>query len=320
MKKLFGYLILLLLVFGGGMIASQSDTANWKLDFSLPKLGSAKTSRPGATSESIKIATFNIQVFGQKKVNDPSVLPTLVQVARKFDVLAIQEIRSHEQDVLPKYVAAINAEGAAYDYVISFRLGRTNSKEQYAFVYNTNTIELDRESVYVVEDPQDLLHREPFVAGFRARGAPPERAFTFTLVNIHTDPDEVAREVDSLADVYQAVREDGRGEDDIIVLGDLNADDRHLGRLAQLPYMGWAIAGIPSNTRGTALYDNLVFQKLATREYTGNSGVFNLREEYSLSQAQAELVSDHYPVWAEFSVYEGDARDQVAGRVREATP
>ena len=105
----------------------------------------------------------------------------------------------------------INAAGHQYDYAIGPRLGRSTSKEQYAYLYDTETIEVDRHAMYTVEDPDDLLHREPLVAGFRARGAPANEAFTFTLVNIHTDPDETDGEIDALADVFQAVRNDGRG-------------------------------------------------------------------------------------------------------------
>ena len=42
--------------------------------------------------------------------------------------------------------------------------------------------------------PTICLHREPLVGWFRVRGPDASQAFTFTLVNIHTDPDEVATE------------------------------------------------------------------------------------------------------------------------------
>lgn len=270
--------------------------------------------RVEGSAETITIASFNIQAFGQAKLGKPEVMQVLAQVVRKFDVVAVQEIRSKNQDLIPKFLALINAEGAHYDYAISPPLGRTVSKEQYVFLFDTARIELDRESLYVVDDPDDLLHREPLVAGFRVRGPAPQEAFTFTLVNIHTDPDEVAAELDALDDVYRAVQRDGRGEDDVILLGDLNADDRHLGQVGALSSIIWAISGVATNTRGTKLYDNLIFQQTATTEYTGRSGVLNLMQEFGLSQEQALEVSDHQPIWAEFSVREGGAGGRVAGR------
>jgi len=261
---------------------------------------------------SIRIASFNIQVFGESKLAKPDVMRVLAEVVRRFDVVAIQEIRATTQDVMPRFLQMINAEGATYDFVIGPRLGRTSSKEQYAFVYNKASVELVPGSVYTVDDPDDRLHREPLVAGFSVRGPPPAQAFTFTLIDIHTDPDEVHKELDALDDVYRAVRDDGRREDDVILLGDLNTDDAHLGELGQMPYLMAAITKTPSNTRGTKLYDNLLFDRRATTEFTGRSGVLNVMHEYGLSMHDALEVSDHFPVWAEFSVYEGGQRGTVA--------
>jgi deoxyribonuclease-1-like protein len=273
---------------------------------------------PANTGATIRVASFNIQVFGETKLAKPEVMRVLADVVRRFDVVAIQEIRSTAQDVMPRFLAMINVDGASYDFVIGPRLGRTPSKEQYAFIYNRSSIELVPGSVYTVDDPDDRLHREPLVAGFSVRGPPPAQAFTFTLIDIHTDPDEVPKELNALDDVYRAVRDDGRHEDDIILLGDLNSDDAHLGELGQMPYLLAAISKTPSNTRGTKLYDNILFDRRATTEFTGRSGVMNLMREYNLSMHDAEQVSDHFPVWAEFSIYEGGQRGSVASAPGDA--
>lgn len=267
---------------------------------------------PDRAGGTIRIASFNIQVFGESKLAKTEVMHVLAEVVRRFDVVAIQEIRSSTQDIMPRFLQLINAEGGSYDFVIGPRLGRTSSKEQYAFVFNRASVELVPGSVYTVDDPDDRLHREPLVAGFSVRGPPAAQAFTFTLIDIHTDPDEVVKELDALDDVYRAVRDDGRHEDDVILLGDLNTDDAHLGELGQMPYLMAAISKTPSNTRGTKLYDNLIFDRRATSEFTGRSGVLNLMHEYQLSLQQALEVSDHFPVWGEFSVYEGGHGGTVA--------
>ncbi|HTN76177.1 MAG TPA: endonuclease/exonuclease/phosphatase family protein [Pirellulaceae bacterium] len=266
------------------------------------------------TGETIRIASFNIQVFGETKAQNAPVMDVLARIVRNFDVVAIQEIRAKSQDVVPYFVEQINSAGRRYDYVIGERLGRSNSKEQYAFIFDTQSVEVDRGQLYTVADPDDLLHREPLVALFRVRGPAPEQAFTFTLANIHTDPDEVPQELGVLDDVFMAVRNDGRNEDDIIILGDFNADDRHLGELGQISGMMAVIAGLPTNTKGNAQYDNILFTEQATREFTGRGGVFDFMREYNLTQEQAEQVSDHLPVWAEFSIYEGGQGGRFAGR------
>ncbi len=264
----------------------------------------------------IRVASFNIQAFGSSKLEKPEVMEILARVVREFDVIAIQEIRSRSQDILPRFVDLINATGRHYDYVIGPRLGRTSSKEQYAFIFDRATLEVDRFHMYTVADPDDLLHRPPLVAAFRVRGPPPDQAFTFTLVNVHTDPDEVQQELNVLDDVFRLVQNDGRGEDDVIMLGDFNADDKHLGDLGQLTAMSCAIIGRSTNTRGTDQYDNLVFNDRATTEFIGRSGVFDFMREYNLSLEAALEVSDHLPVWAEFSAREGSHPGRVASRPR----
>jgi len=264
--------------------------------------------------DTIRIASFNIQVFGTSKLGKPHVMEILANVVRRFDVVAIQEVRALDQTVVPRFVELVNAEGARYDCVIGPRLGRTSSKEQYAFLFDTSRIELDHGCIYTTEDRGDLLHREPLAARFRVRGVPPERAFTFTLVNIHTDPDETDTELDALADVFVAVQHDARGEDDVILLGDLNVDEYHLGRLGQLANVAPAISGTTTNTRRNRLYDNIVFQRRMTTEYAGHWGVLDLIDEFQLTEQAALEVSDHFPVWAEFSVYESGAVPSVAAR------
>ena len=276
--------------------------------------GQAPQPTPASRGDTIKIASFNVQVFGTSKLRKPEVMDVLVKVISRFDVVAVQEVRSKDQSVVPKFVEMINARGAHYDYVIGPRLGRTSSKEQYTFIFDAARIEVDRGSVYTVPDPRDDLHREPLVARFRVRGPPPDQAFTFSLVNIHTDPDETDQELDALDGVFVAVQRDGSGEDDVILLGDLNVDEYHLGELGSLPNVVHAISGVKTNTRGTKSYDNILFDRRATPEFTGSWGVLDPMAEFGLTVDEALAVSDHLPVWAEFIIYEGGTPGSVAAR------
>ena len=198
--------------------------------------------------------------------------------------------------------------------MIGPRLGRTSSKEQYVFIYDAARIAVDPNTVYTVSDPADYLHREPLVAHFQARSPNGNAPFTFKLINIHTDPDETDIELDALDDVFLAVQHDGSGEDDVILLGDLNVDEYHLGQLGQIPGIAWVVTGTTTNTRRNHAYDNVVFQSVATAEYTGRWGVLDLQAEYGLTLDQALEVSDHLPVWAEFSPSETPAAGPVATR------
>jgi deoxyribonuclease-1-like protein len=262
----------------------------------------------------VRIATFNIQVFGTSKMGKPDVMNVLAKVVRRFDVVAIQEIRAKDQTIVPRFVQLINSEGARYHHVIGPRLGRTASKEQYAFIYDTTRIAVDPNSMYTANNPAEYLHRAPFVAHFQVRAPQGQTPFTFKLVNIHTDPDDTDIELDALDDVFVAVQQDGSGEDDVILLGDLNVDEYHLGQLGQLPGIGYVVTGTTTNTRRNHAYDNIVFHRGATTEYVGRWGVLDLEAEYGLTRDQALKVSDHLPVWAEFSPTEMSYASPVATR------
>jgi endonuclease/exonuclease/phosphatase family metal-dependent hydrolase len=318
MQRIVSAALLAALVFGGWHFFQKyqfKGLDNVRLE---PRGGAAGSPAAGTAAagggSTIKIASFNIQILGRSKIAQKRVMEVLCDVVRRFDVVAIQEVRANTDDILPRFIEKINSGGRRYDYLIGPRLGRTSSKEQYAFVFDAATIETDRTALYTVDDRADLLHREPLVASFRVRGPPASEAFTFTLINVHTDPDEVSQEVAALAQAYQAVRNDGRGEDDVILVGDLNADETKFGPLGQVQNIAWAISGVPTNTIGTQTYDNILFHRTATSEFTGLCGVVDLMRDYQLTLDAAKEVSDHLPIWAEFSVFEGGQLGRVAGR------
>jgi endonuclease/exonuclease/phosphatase family metal-dependent hydrolase len=265
----------------------------------------------GKPTDSILVASFNIQVFGEAKLAKPQVVDVLTRVVRRFDIVAVQEVRAKSDSVVPTFVNAINADGSRYQYVIGPRLGRTSSKEQYTFIYDSTRIEVDPSSVATLPNPGDKLHRPPLRARFRVRTNPPEAGFSFWLVDIHTDPDEVPQEVDALADAFVSMRSVIPDEDDVILLGDLNAGPPQFGRIKQIPGIGWAVSGTTTNTRRSKTYDNLIFDRTATTEYTGRWGVLDLQETFGLPLDKALEVSDHNPVWAAFSPWEAQ---RIAGR------
>lgn len=276
------------------------------------------TSLPPRRPDRLRVASFNIQVFGTSKTSKPKVMAILGDTIRQFDLVAIQEIRSKDPQVIDLLLAEVNRQGGAYRYVIGPRLGRTSSQEQYAFVYDSTRLGIDGASLQTVDDPDDLLHREPLVARFVALEAPPQAAYTFMLLNVHTDPDEVAEELNVLDDVFLSAQADGRYEDDVIMLGDFNAAADELRQLGQLPRIHAAIQDQPTNTRRTKSYDNLVFDRYATAEFTGNAGVYDFQAVYELTDEQALDISDHFPVWAEFTLLESRAARGTAARPADA--
>ena len=275
-------------------------------------------SLPVRTPQSILIASFNIQVFGEEKMKDTWVMERIVHVIQQFDIVAIQEVRTKDQTLIPRLLSQVNARGAKYDYLLGPRLGRSVSKEQYAYIYDTSTVVTSPDASYTIEDKADLLHREPLVARFVTRVPPNVRPFSFSLVNIHTDPDEVKLELPVMHTVLKGIREFeylSAREDDVILMGDLNASPKQFGPLAQIPGIYWTVENEPTNTIRKSIFDNIIFDRGLTNEYTGRSGVLDLCELFGINTDQAVRISDHLPIWAEFTVTEQvpGANAQFAG-------
>lgn len=292
-------------------------------DFSIRAKSSSTTTSTSNTElpapaegESIRIATFNIQILGKEKVSKPHVLEALAKICGQFDVVAIQELRDKDsaEATIQKLVAAIkSATGRTMAYVLGPRLGLTSSKEQYVFLYDEASILCDAQQVYTVEDPEHLIHRPPLVALFRARKPSPEQAFTFILANIHTDPDMAVAETSAMQLVLDAVRNDGRNEDDVLLLGDFNTSNKKVGRLGEVRGLTDVIKNEPTTPDGKQQYDHIFFLASATKEFS-RGGIIDTVRALNLTIEQAYEISDHCPVWGEFSIYEGGAPSALATR------
>ena len=257
--------------------------------------GALDITRPDAA---VTIATFNIQVFGKSKRSKPDVMDVLVDIADEFDILAVQEIRDASGDTPGFYLDAMNALGDEHhEMVVSPRLGRSKSKEEYAFYYDTDLVDIVGEP-WTYPDPGDRFEREPFAARFSAAG------FDFVLVNIHVRPDDAVAEIDALDDVHEWATAQF-GDTDIIVMGDLNADCSYFKEHEQqgLLDMNWITPkGFDTTVKDTdCTYDHFVISDSLLGEYTGQIGVYQFDAEYGLTRKFSTKISDHYPVFAVFS-------------------
>jgi deoxyribonuclease-1-like protein len=276
-----------------------------------PVISSIPSARPVSaapsaipTSATLKIASFNLHHFGQQKAENPFVLESLAKLLRQYEVVALQDIRTKQQDIMPRLVEQINRSDRHFEYVIGPRVGKTDPKSQLAFLFDTDRIETDRYQLYSVDDPDDLLNREPLVGWFRSKQLPPEAAFTFTLVNVQLDSERPEPEIQVLPELVRSIQRDGRSEDDILLVGDFGTSDRSL-QFLRTQGMIFALEGVPTTTQGNAMLDNIVMPARSTDEFTGRAGVFDFLRNYNLSNDQAHQISDHLPVWAEFTAHEG---------------
>lgn len=263
--------------------------------------------------EVVRIASFHLSAYPADPARSPQWGELVAAIINRFDVVALQGLRCERPDALQRLLDRINAAGRSYALLAGPSVGREPSdKEQYAFVFDQATVEVDRAACYTVDDPDDLLNRPPLVGWFRTRGPATDRAFTFTLVAVHLDADHVREELNVLDSVFFSIRDDGRNEDDVLLLGTLHTGPRQWGKFGAIPGLMSAVGDEPTDTQRMRPGSNIIFQLPATGEYTGRSGVFDFMREYNLTLEQALEVSEYLPVWAEFSVQEGTAASTVA--------
>ncbi len=252
----------------------------------------------------LKIASWSLDGFGPTKLSNNLARKNFARVVRNFDIVALQQIASIERDLVPRLVDAVNEGDTRFDFVIGESTGPAGRPEQMAFVFDTTRVAVDRHQTYSVEDPENHITFDPLVAWFRAAEPPATEAWTFSMVNVRIDLARAPNEVAMLPQMWAAIQNDGRGEDDILMVGLFQADDAYL-----LPTLGGdkmtaSVRSRPTDIFGKYQTSNVLIDGGPTSEYLGRGGVMDYPRYFELNQAEAETVSSHLPVYAEFSAIE----------------
>jgi len=262
-------------------------------------VGGAGTAGDGNTP-TIRIATFNIQNFGTTKLGRPDVMAELAQIVRRYPLVAVQEISDVNQKVPFGFLEMLNSTGAGYEMLLSPRSGQEPDdktyQEQYAFYYDATVVSARSEGQLYDDSVNDYFVREPYVARFEVL----DGGFTFVTITVHTQPDGAVAEIGHLDDVVDWATDEFPDEDDFIVLGDLNAGCSYASP-AELDALAlrtndyvWLV---PDNAdtnlaMSTCAYDRFILTAATSANYAGAWGVD--------ASFTSTMVSDHWPVWAEF--------------------
>ena len=253
----------------------------------------------------IRIATWNLSPFDFEKITDPQKGTAIARIIELFDLVAIQGIRARNNSVLESLVWLLHQDGKHFAWLSTTTKSRES--EYVAFVYNTDRLEVDRSTTLEV----NILSVEPvppvLSASFRVAKTAPDRAFTFTAMNVQFPQELGKAERDALYDVYQTVRRksgrEGWSEDDIILLGSFGVGISRMGKLSRIPGLV-AVHSTKSTTLSGLAVDNIIFDSRSVAEYTERFGVLNLAEYYSPLEGEVRGIAEHRPVWADFQVLE----------------
>jgi len=214
----------LVVLFGGGGIAAW-----WMLD--------EDGSNGETTSETITLATFNIQNLGRDK---PDQAKLAAEIIKQFDVVAVQEVMNYGGGT--KGLQAVNKIveelGDGWASIVSTEPNGTESAasgavhtfEFYAFIYNTTKVQIVGAARLWDEaanpdsdltDQERQFDREPFIASFKVVNG----NLDFTVISHHAAaPGKSWRddEIKRLKSVYQAVQAEDPNQNDVFLMGDFN--------------------------------------------------------------------------------------------------
>ncbi len=259
-------------------------------------------------AENLRIATWAMGGFGAAQSANAEVMAVFTSVIQRFDIVALQQIRATERDFLPNLITRLNQTGRRYDYLagpLQEPPGGGADAEQLVFLFDTARVVTDRTQLYSVADPDNRLTHKPLVAWFRAAEVDPRHAWTFSLVNMRVELSRARQEVYELPRVIAAIGADGRGEDDVVVAGLLQADHVYLAATLGERNHALAIKSKMTDIFTRHQTSNIITDRRATTEAIGRGGVLDFLRYHNLSIAQAEQVSPYLPVYAEFSPMEG---------------
>src|SRR5918998_1149598 len=293
-----------------------------------------------ALDRNLLIATWNVRAFGdltEKWISSEEDTPKrdlhsllcIAEIVSRFDVVAVQEAR----DNLKALRHMLRLLGPNWGLSLTdVTKGDPGNGERMAFLFDARRVLLSGLACELVVPKEQLdrigpdaldrqFARTPYAVSFRSEGK------TFILVTLHVlygeDPEERVPELKAIAEWLAEWARDVNGWDhNVIALGDFNIDRRGdalhdafvssgLDIPADLQEVPRTIFSDPEKPHLNKFYDQIAWfagrndlPALSLRYSRG--GFFDFTEaalrSRELTKTQLSWrISDHYPLWAEFS-------------------
>ena len=280
------------------------------------------------TDQNLLVGSWNVRAFGQlyrsfdENPDSPKrnlrALASIAEVVRRFDVVALQEIKRDTEAV-----RALVDEFLGSDWSLiltDVNAGARGNAERLGFVFDRRRVRPSGLAGEIVlppgdsGDPAEQFARSPYIVGFDVGTA------RFSLVTAHIlygdTPEDRLPEIQALSSyVAGELRERSRDNDreigSVIVLGDFNIDRRGDNPLFQALVEDGLVVPKPLHGLKTTagkepkFYDHIAWfmgERMALR-YGGRAGVVDfvgaVFPELTTGQ-MTHRVSDHFPLWVEF--------------------
>lgn len=309
-------------------IAQNIELLKTDLDLKIP---------PKKLEKNLLIATWNIRGFGDitrkwkssendSPKRDYHSIVCIAEIIKRFDVIAIQEVKAN----LKGLREVLKLLGNDWSLILTdVNQGDSGNGERMAYLFDTRRVQLSGLACELVV-PNEWLNkineslfnkqfvRSPYAVSFRSRNQ------TFILVTLHIlygkqSSDRIG-ELKGIAKWLSSWANDINAYDqNLIALGDFNIDKR--GDLLNQTFISEGLYIPPALqndqvTRSlfdeTKYYDQIAWFKDSNKKNNlslefltgGNYNFFDkvLLNRNLTKQAISFMISDHYPLWAEFKL------------------
>jgi deoxyribonuclease-1-like protein len=271
------------LIYSVGYIRNNSNAGSSAIENNVDK----------GSNESITIAAWNLQVFGESKAKNSSLLISYSSIIKKYDLVFVQEIRDENGSAFANLCSLL----PEYDCITSSRAGRTSFKEEYGVIAKKDKVSIVQ-FIDFNPDPLNRWERPPLLVGIKGSHSNSSIVWIYVL---HAKPSDTANELKKLEELVRSNNYNGLSWNlsNLVIIGDLNADCSFFDTNNKTVFLDWKwiIKDDEDTTTGKSncAYDRILMNELAYSKYLG----------YGIDKNVTIEMSDHYLIWVNYSITEG---------------
>jgi len=246
-----------------------------------------------------KLLSWNLENFGKSKSDQE--ITFIANTVKNFDIVTIQEVVAGNggTQAVAKLADELNRKGSNWDYRISEPTSSSAYKtERYAFLWKTKTIKL-KGKPWLEQKFHLEIDREPYFATFEINGK------NITIASFHAitkskQPETEIKYFKFIPQTYPNLN--------LIFAGDFNCPQSNsvfnpLKKMGYVPILENQKTSLKTKPKGNnylaSEYDNM-FYKRNSIHFIKSDVILFYKNFVSLKEARK--ISDHIPIWFEFSL------------------
>jgi endonuclease/exonuclease/phosphatase family metal-dependent hydrolase len=246
-----------------------------------------------------KLLSWNLENFGKSKSDQE--IAFIANTIKDCDIVTIQEVVAGNggTQAVARLADELNRKGTKWDYRISNPTSSNAYKtERYAFLWKTSSLKLKGkpwlEQKYHLE-----IDREPYFATFEIKGKN-VTIVTFHAITKNKQPETEIKYFKLLPQEYPNLN--------LLFTGDFNCPQSHsvfdpLKKIGYAPILKNQKTSLKMKRKGenylASEFDNM-FYNTSTLNFIKSDVILFYQKFVTLKEARK--VSDHIPIWLEFSL------------------